>query len=497
LLNMLRRSSGIRLDRGNSAGHHLGVRQWGRRMGAAGTPTNVLTPCFCAAVFALFFSGLVPRVEAECVAGNGQVEFGEECDGSDFAGLGCQDLCFDSGVLLCNSDCTIDTSRCFLCGDNKICDGDPSTFDPGCNETCDGTDLNGASCGDGADPAETGGGILKCNPECVSYDRRGCFRCGDGLKNGTREACDGDDFGGRTCSSFGYGSDAQHTLHCSTTCGQILVNDCFYCGNGRVDPGEQCDAGPNNGAAGGYCDATCHTRCGDGVVQAPEACDDGGTCVGGSANGTHCTATTQCPGGVCRAVSGDGCSALCLVEHTTGGGCQAGTTSCTTTDAAVTPSIDACYAAWGIGGYATVPLTNFLVNATCAKGDPCDNTPTGPNCTFNYFMCFNNTQVGGGGPTCVPPGGGIAQVTSSDAGLLTSLRSALGGTLAGSTLTFSPAFTTVNRCVGAQLAVVPGTSQTLRIDTRSGGATPLTDHDELTFTCTPRLTCDPTTGNCQ
>ncbi len=79
--------------------------------------------------------------------------------------------------------------------------------------------------------------------------------------------------------------------------------------------------------------------CGDGVVQAGEDCDDGGTCVGGDSAGSHCTAESQCrgngvctdgvrigtscavdvdcPGSVCvhcRTFGGDGCAANCTAE---------------------------------------------------------------------------------------------------------------------------------------------------------------------------------------
>src|SRR5205814_200215 len=79
--------------------------------------------------------------------------------------------------------------------------------------------------------------------------------------------------------------------------------------------------------------------CGNGVVDAGEECDDGGTCLGGSNAGTHCTAESQCigngvciggthaeaacttsdscPGGTCVHCipqGGDGCSANCTTE---------------------------------------------------------------------------------------------------------------------------------------------------------------------------------------
>ena len=79
--------------------------------------------------------------------------------------------------------------------------------------------------------------------------------------------------------------------------------------------------------------------CGDGVVDAGEECDNGGTCVGGDNAESHCTAESQCrdngvctdgvrigtscrvdvdcPGSVCvhcRTSGGDGCAANCTAE---------------------------------------------------------------------------------------------------------------------------------------------------------------------------------------
>lgn len=66
------------------------------------------------------------------------------------------------------------------------------------------------------------------------------------------------------------------------------------CGNGKIDPGEQCDEGNNNGPGYGKCSLTCiwNARCGDGILQPDdgEECDDGNT------------------------VARDGCSPICRVE---------------------------------------------------------------------------------------------------------------------------------------------------------------------------------------
>lgn len=56
--------------------------------------------------------------------------------------------------------------------------------------------------------------------------------------------------------------------------------------------------------------------CGDSVVAQSlgEQCDNGAMCATGSNEGAACTAQAQCPGGECRPVGGDGCSANCTNE---------------------------------------------------------------------------------------------------------------------------------------------------------------------------------------
>ncbi|MBI3782095.1 MAG: hypothetical protein HY270_01715 [Deltaproteobacteria bacterium] len=55
--------------------------------------------------------------------------------------------------------------------------------------------------------------------------------------------------------------------------------------------------------------------CGNGTVEAPEECDNGGICIGSSNAGTACTANSQCPEGLCKPFGGDGCAANCTTER--------------------------------------------------------------------------------------------------------------------------------------------------------------------------------------
>lgn len=64
---------------------------------------------------------------------------------------------------------------------------------------------------------------------------------------------------------------------CSACSSPFLVVDelCVnICGNGILNPGEQCDDG--NIVSGDHCSSTCMTEafCGDGIINPPEICDD-------------------------------------------------------------------------------------------------------------------------------------------------------------------------------------------------------------------------------
>ena len=80
-------------------------------------------------------------------------------------------------------------------------------------------------------------------------------------------------------------------------CDGILDNGCPSCGNGNLDAGEACDDGLDNGTYG-HCLADCSAMgpyCGDSVTNGPETCDDG------ASNGTYgfCAADCMGPGPRC------------------------------------------------------------------------------------------------------------------------------------------------------------------------------------------------------
>lgn len=110
--------------------------------------------------------------------GNGQVDAGEQCDGSSLGGQTCQSRGFSSGTLLCNNLCQFDTSLCAggggSCGDGQVQNG----------EQCDGGNLSGQSCQSQGFDA----GTLRCNSSC-QFDTGLCSNdnvpndCPDGFLN--------------------------------------------------------------------------------------------------------------------------------------------------------------------------------------------------------------------------------------------------------------------------------------------------------------------------
>ena len=83
-------------------------------------------------------------------------------------------------------------------------------------------------------------------------------------------------------------------------CSSARNEDDPQCGDGVIEAPEQCDDG--NTAAGDGCSSACtaetSAQCGDGMMAATEQCDDGNT------------------------VAGDGCSATCEMEQTATGSCS-------------------------------------------------------------------------------------------------------------------------------------------------------------------------------
>ncbi|MGC4120806.1 MAG: lamin tail domain-containing protein [Myxococcales bacterium] len=271
--------------------------------------------------------------------GNGTVDSGEQCDGSNLNAKTCATQGFAGGTLSCGSSCQLVTSGCTMCGNNAIDGG----------EVCDGTNLNGKSC------ATQGfaGGTLSCSS--CAFNTSGCTLCGNNAIDGG-EVCDGTNLNGKTCATQGF---AGGTLSCSSCA--FNTSGCTLCGNNAIDGSEVCDGTNLNGktcATQGFAGGTLScsscafntsgcTMCGNNVLNGSEACDGtafgGKTCatIGGGFTGgtlacssscalvtTGCTTAAVCNNGVLE--SGEVCDGSLLGGRTcVTEGYTTGTLGCT------------------------------------------------------------------------------------------------------------------------------------------------------------------------
>ena len=191
----------------------------------------------------------------------------EECDKEAFGLINSciQYTNFIGGTLKCTNNCKLDTSGCTklpLCGNGIIDQG----------EVCDGSNLGSLS-GDCKQYSSLfTGGVLKCN-QC-KIDTSGCFGttglCGNGILN-IGELCDGNNFGAiKGCTD--YPGFIGGNLKCTPSC-QIDTSACVkspVCGNKVCEKGEAnqcpicvtepCPAAP---CVSGTCPQDCQLICKD------------------------------------------------------------------------------------------------------------------------------------------------------------------------------------------------------------------------------------------
>jgi len=253
------------------------------------------------------------------ICGNGALEAGEQCDdGNVFPGDGCSPTCTLEPTLVAGGE---------FCGDGIVqatvgeqCE--PATHDPslpyGCSEDCqftfllcgDGKVDEGEQCDEG--PANSNIADATCRTNCT----RG--KCGDGIIDSAEQCDDGNNRSFDGCSDqcvveegvcgdgfvqTALGEQCEPSTHdpdlpykCSEDCQFVFL----FCGDGKLDQGEECDEGLQNS---NLPDARCRTNCtkaacGDGILDSAERCDDG------------------------NRLDGDGCDRMCMREGMVAPGMQ-------------------------------------------------------------------------------------------------------------------------------------------------------------------------------
>jgi fibro-slime domain-containing protein len=215
--------------------------------------------------YKLTLTGFVHSItQCQSICGDGIVTPDEVCDDGVNNGAygGCAANCKARGPFCGDKIVTKPPEACDD-GVNLGSYGVSQVCAPGCRFApyCgDGVVSNGEACDEGG---TNGAGYGHCTASCTLGQR-----CGDGVVNGP-EACDDGINNGST--------------------GSLCAADCtLRCGNGVVDPGEECDNGASANTGGyGKCNANCSfgPRCGDGIKNGTETCDDGkndgsyGTCT--------------------------------------------------------------------------------------------------------------------------------------------------------------------------------------------------------------------------
>ncbi len=228
-------------------------------------------------------------------------------------------------------------------------------------------------------------------------------------------------------------------------------NDANLCGNGTVDPGEDCDDGPANGTAGDSCGATCKFACSDPAADCPapsacqvQTCSATHACMAApdtTQNGMSCGSGLVCANGECiSATCGNGiveANEECDFGSNNGAntGCESDCKfSCTTTptdscnDMNACNGVEACMpvtfgsqtgykCSTGVSeangtscGGSNICVGGMCVAPSCGDGfvegtEQCDdgalNGTVGDGCTMGCtFVCQNAATDCGAAPSC-------------------------------------------------------------------------------------------------
>jgi cysteine-rich repeat protein len=347
-------------------------------------------------------------LEPTPICGDMIVQPGEECDQGpkNGTGMGCEKNCrwtCIAGTL--NGDA--------ICNDHDPCNGTETCegADAGVPHTCShGTPLaDGTSCGMGVvcrmqkcSSSVCGDGIIEPPEECDLGSQNGP---GTGCESDCTFSCVSTDASrncsqGGPCVLAGVCDDTKHTCSgasrpdgtpCGTT-GQVCkAGSCVApnCGDGVVEPPEQCDFGAGNGIGTG-CEANCTFSCSlsPNSCITPDSCAGTNTCsavtVGGS-TGQKCVVGmplangATCPnGGTCQ-------SQLCVTPNCGNG--------------KVDPGEECDWGSAGnVHGSGCEPDCTFTCSPSALSPNVC---PGIDPCSANPQVCQPNTgPMGNGGRKC-------------------------------------------------------------------------------------------------
>jgi cysteine-rich repeat protein len=238
----------------------------------------------------------LPPEAGEC--GDGVVGPHEFCDGAELNNANCVIFGYSGGVLRCDSSCAYDFSRCKgteLCFNGSDDDGDgavdcaDSDCSAACSTTCTSATLaldpghvNGSTVGHASElapsclpPGASSGPevVFRVKPSVTGVLEATVTSIGADFSLSIRKDCT-DDTSELMCRNLGAGAGASETVRAAVTRGQdvfIVVDGAdasqeglfvldlasrpLECGDGNLDPGEECD--DHNRASDDGCSDSC------------------------------------------------------------------------------------------------------------------------------------------------------------------------------------------------------------------------------------------------
>lgn len=303
------------------------------------------------------------------ICGDGLVEAPEECDLGPLNGSG----------MYCTNDCASNVCGDGYLGPGEGCDDGNLSNDDLCTSECGPT-----SCGDGALQ-----GMEQCDDGENNAENAGCLpscqlaTCGDLFIHQGVETCDGSNDAGESCASQGFD---RGVLLCATDCLSFDTSNCHECGNGVIEPNEDCDgsvymddvtctdyAPGGTTVSGGAlaCTMGCTTidssdctYCGDGVREGTENCDTNqfgpNTCATFAPGGTTVSGgMLSCTNGC--AINSDACT-YCGDDN------QEGTEVCDGTDVSAETCVSQGFVSGPLGCAANCMAYDFSACETCGDG---------------------------------------------------------------------------------------------------------------------------------